>query len=155
MRAMQQLLAIPASDPQAAEHWIEIRRYLNMALRDPCEKIAEMCLKLHSRTLASSHYKVSVEIYINLVEHLTEYFRDKELEKRAIKATGVEFTSVENNFILRIVSFLDYIHIYFKHCHSIFFKMYLNLKYDLSFVCSTTMPKILQLNGLATLIGKI
>ncbi len=28
--------------------------------------IKDLCLKLHSRTLASSHYKVSVEIYKNL-----------------------------------------------------------------------------------------
>lgn len=104
MRAMHQLLAIPASDPQAADHWIQIRRYLIATLRDPCASIANLCLKLHSRTLASSHYKVSVEIYINLVEHLSEYFRDRELEKRALKPSGVvDFASPENSFILKIV----------------------------------------------------
>lgn len=102
MRAMQQLLSIPASDPQAADHWIQIRRYLVEALRDPCESLVNMCLKLHSRTLATSHYKVSVEIYVNLVEHLTEYFKDRELEKRALK-TSIDFSTYENNFILKIV----------------------------------------------------
>lgn len=103
LRAMQQLLAIPASDPQAADHWVEIRKYLNSAFKDPDEKISELCIKLHSRTLASSHYKVSAEIYINLVEHLSEYFRDKEMEKRAFK-TNVDLTNNENTAILRIVN---------------------------------------------------
>jgi hypothetical protein len=40
IRAMQQLLSIPASDPQAAEHWIDIRKYLNGALRDPNSKVS-------------------------------------------------------------------------------------------------------------------
>jgi hypothetical protein len=37
---MQQLLSIPASDPQAADHWIEIRKFLNYALKDQNEKIS-------------------------------------------------------------------------------------------------------------------
>jgi hypothetical protein len=40
LRAMQQLLSIPASDPQAAEHWIDIRKYLNNSLNDPCTKVS-------------------------------------------------------------------------------------------------------------------
>ena len=104
MRAMQQLLSIPASDPQAAEHWIQIRPYLVAALRDPCQNICELCLKLHSRTLAMSHYKVSVEIYINLVEHLFERFRDKELDKR-ISNSIIDFSITENIFLLKIVTF--------------------------------------------------
>lgn len=40
LRAMQQLLSIPACDPQAAEHWVDIRKYLNYAFRDPNEKIS-------------------------------------------------------------------------------------------------------------------
>lgn len=40
LRAMQQLLAVPASDPQAAEHWVDIRAYLNNALKDPNSKIS-------------------------------------------------------------------------------------------------------------------
>lgn len=102
MKAIQQLLAIPASDPQATEHWILIRQYLIYALRDTNEKIAEMCLKLHSRNLASSHYKVSAEIYVNLIEHLSEYFRDKELEKRLLRL-NVDLTTPDNNFLLKIV----------------------------------------------------
>ena len=39
LRAMQQLLAIPAGDPQAADHWIEIRKPLLNAFKDPNEKI--------------------------------------------------------------------------------------------------------------------
>lgn len=105
MLAMQQLLGIPASDPQAADHWVQIRRNLITALRDPCDAVANSCLKLHSRTLAVSHYKVSVEIYINLVEYLTDYFRDRELEKRALKST-VDFSTSENSFILKIVNFI-------------------------------------------------
>ena len=104
LRALHQLLSIPASDAQAAEHWIEIRKYLNSALRDSNPKIADLCLKLHSRTLASSHYKVSVEIYINLSEHLSEYFRDRELAKRLFKTT-VDLVSPENHFLLKIVIF--------------------------------------------------
>jgi hypothetical protein len=40
IRAMQQLLSIPASDPQAAEHWIDIRKYLNYALKDTNAKVS-------------------------------------------------------------------------------------------------------------------
>lgn len=40
LRAIQQLLSIPAGDPQAADHWIDIRRYLLSAFKDPNEKIA-------------------------------------------------------------------------------------------------------------------
>jgi hypothetical protein len=64
----------------------------------------ELCLKLHSRTLASSHYKVSLEIYITLLEHLTEFFKDKEIEKRLIKPNN-EMLSNENSYILKIVGF--------------------------------------------------
>lgn len=62
----------------------------------------ELCLKLHSRTLASSHYKVSLEIYITLLEHLSEYFKERELEKRSLKAS-VDFLSNENSYLLKIV----------------------------------------------------
>lgn len=40
LRAIQQLLSIPAGDPQAADHWVDIRRYLLSAFKDPNEKIA-------------------------------------------------------------------------------------------------------------------
>jgi len=66
----------------------------------------ELCLKLHSRTLASSHYKVSLEIYITLLEHLSEYFKERELEKRSIKAS-TDFLSHENSYLLKIVNLLE------------------------------------------------
>ena len=40
LRAIQQLLSIPASDPQAADHWVEIRKHLNLAFKDPSENIS-------------------------------------------------------------------------------------------------------------------
>jgi len=40
LRAIQQLLSIPAGDPQAADHWVDIRKYLLSAFKDPNEKIA-------------------------------------------------------------------------------------------------------------------
>ena len=40
LRAIQQLLAIPASDPQAADHWVEIRKLLNHAFKDTSENIS-------------------------------------------------------------------------------------------------------------------
>ena len=48
LRAMQQLLSIPAGDPQAADHWIEIRKYMLVSLKDPNEKIAvkNVCLRI-------------------------------------------------------------------------------------------------------------
>jgi hypothetical protein len=106
LRAIKQLLSIPASDPQAADHWVDIRKFLNYSLKDPSEVIADLCLKLHSRTLASSHHKVSLEIYINLVEHLSEYFKDKELEKRSFKA-NVEFNSAENVFLFKFFRLIN------------------------------------------------
>lgn len=45
LRAIQQLLAIPACDPQAADHWVDIRKYLNHAFRDPNEQIAVFILE--------------------------------------------------------------------------------------------------------------
>jgi hypothetical protein len=33
-------LSIPAGDPQAADHWVDIRRYLLNAFMDQNEKIA-------------------------------------------------------------------------------------------------------------------
>ena len=106
LRAIKQLLSIPASDPQAADHWAEIRKFLNFALNDPNEEIADLCLKLHSRTLASSHYKVSLEIYINLVEHLSEYFRDKELEKHSFKS-NIDMNSGGNVFLFKLFRLIN------------------------------------------------
>lgn len=63
-----------------------------------------MCMKLHSRTLASSHYKVSIEIYKNLVHHLSQYFQEKELDKRVFKS-NINMLSTDNSFILRLVIF--------------------------------------------------
>ena len=40
LKAIQQLLAIPASDPQAADHWVEIRKHLNLTFKDPSENIS-------------------------------------------------------------------------------------------------------------------
>lgn len=56
-------------------------------------------MKLHSRTLASSHYKVSIEIYKNLLDHLSEYFKDKELENRIFKS-NINMLSTDNAFML-------------------------------------------------------
>jgi hypothetical protein len=106
LRAIKQLLSIPASDPQAADHWVDIRKFLNYSLKDPSEVIADLCLKLHSRTLASSHHKVSLEIYINLVEHLSEYFKDKELEKRSFKA-NIDLNSTENVFLFKFFRLIN------------------------------------------------
>ncbi|CAF0787645.1 unnamed protein product, partial [Brachionus calyciflorus] len=106
LRAIQQLLAIPASDPQAADHWVDIRKYLNYAFTDPNEQIAELCLKLHSRTLASSHYKVSIEIYKNLIEHLSEYFQDKKLENRMFKS-NINMLSTDNEFMLKLFRLIN------------------------------------------------
>lgn len=107
LKAIQQMLSIPAGDPQAADHWIDIRKHLLNCLKDPNENIASLCLKLHSRTLASSHYKVSMEIYITLIDHLSEFFKDKELEKRALK-TNVEIVlSNENKYLLKIFRLLN------------------------------------------------
>ncbi len=107
LKAIQQMLAIPAGDPQAAEHWVEVRRQMLACLRDPNEKVASLCLKLHSRTLASPHYKVSMEIYITLTEHLGGFFRDKELEKRALGRAGVEMESGENAYLLKIFRLIN------------------------------------------------
>jgi hypothetical protein len=104
LRAVQQLLSIPANDPPAAEFWCKIRKHLINGLRDPNEKIADLCLKLHSRTLASSHHAVAKEIYTCLTDHLGEYFRERELEKRAFKANmdlTLTGSSVDNLFLLR------------------------------------------------------
>lgn len=96
------MLSIPAGDPQAADHWIAIRKFLLLCLKDPNKKIASLCLKLHSRTLASSHYKVSMEIYITLIEHLAEFFKDRELEKRALGKTTIEILATDNSYLLKI-----------------------------------------------------
>lgn len=50
LRAIQQLLAIPAGDPQAADHWEDIRKYLIQSLKDPNEKIS-VILKIKSSFL--------------------------------------------------------------------------------------------------------
>ena len=106
LKAIQQLLSIPAGDPQAADHWIDIRKFLLLCLKDPNEKISNLCLKLHSRTLASSHYKVSMEIYITLIEHLSEFFKDKELEKRVMKP-NIDVISDENVYLLKMFRLIN------------------------------------------------
>lgn len=82
--------------------------------------LKDLCIKLHSRTLASSHYRVSLEIYINLVEHLHEYFKDKELEKRSLKTT-FDISTTENNFLLRIVRVLFFFLFIANQANKIFF----------------------------------
>jgi hypothetical protein len=49
---------------------------------------------------------VSLEIYITLLEHLSEYFKERELEKRSIKAS-TDFLSHENSYLLKIVNLLE------------------------------------------------
>lgn len=100
LKAMHQLLSIPANDPPAAEFWNKIRKHLVNALKDPNENIADLCLHLHSRTLGSSHPTVSKEIFSSLTEHISEYFIDKELEKRSIRG-NIDMTSGENLTVLR------------------------------------------------------
>jgi hypothetical protein len=106
LRAVQQLLTIPANDPPAAEFWNKIKRHLINGLKDTNGQIADLCLKLHSRTLASSHHAVAKEIYSCLTEHLGEYFRERELEKRTFKP-NIDLTSVDNLFLLRHVRVLN------------------------------------------------
>ncbi len=107
LKAIQQMLSIPAGDPQAADHWVKVRKQLLLCLRDPNAKVAALCLKLHSRTLASSHYKVSMEIYKTLIDHLSEFFRDKELEKRIFGKDAVEIESADNLYILKIFRLIN------------------------------------------------
>jgi hypothetical protein len=66
LKAIQQLLSIPASDPQAADHWIEIRKYLLNTLKDPNEKIAVL------KQFISKIKLLLIFKYLNFVEFMPQ-----------------------------------------------------------------------------------
>lgn len=47
-----------------------------------------------------------MEIYITLIEHLTEFFKDKELEKRVLKST-IDVLSEENVYLLKMFRLIN------------------------------------------------